>query len=151
MRRGELNFVNGNSKSAMQLFEAAIDFAPKTLKIYESYAYHLVRYGNDAKKAEKLLKKLLNEKDLGTETVYVVAYVYASLKQYEKALNFIDNKINELHYIAEITDLRGDVLFWMNDLENALEFWNLAIERNSRNIKLSNKIEEKTYYAPVYL
>jgi tetratricopeptide (TPR) repeat protein len=71
-------------------------------------------------------------------------------KNYQEALNYFEKALaispNDKHLIEH----KGDALFFLSKIDEALVLWKKAKELGSSNKVLSDKIEKKKYYEPQY-
>ena len=73
------------------------------------------------------------------------AWVYFAMKDYSKALLYIKDAVEkgeDEHFYEHY----GDILWFNDEPEAAVEKWSKALEMDSDNELLQRKVKDKTYY-----
>jgi Tfp pilus assembly protein PilF len=74
-------------------------------------------------------------------------WVLFMLGKYKDAAIWIEKAINNKEEpSAEVLEHYGDVLYKLNDHDQALEYWNKARQKGSESETLLKKITDKKYY-----
>ena len=73
------------------------------------------------------------------------AWVYFAKKDYEKALLYIKSAI-ENDEDEHLLEHYGDILWFNNEKEQAVEQWTKALDKDPDNETLKRKVKDKTYY-----
>lgn len=148
MRKGEAYFQLKEYKKAIQHFESALAIQPEP-NIHINYALLLSNAGIALSVAEEQLEKVLEEEK--TAKYYLAkSQLNIARENFTKAENILKSGIEKAAYNAELFDRLGDVKALQNDLQKALEYWQKAKEKGSRNTRIDQKIKEQKFYAPRY-
>src|SRR5690554_1214443 len=148
--KGLLLFLQKDFKKGIVEFEKALstDKNNSYFKIFYARALANANIATDV--AEDLLKDI--PKDDQDEVYFTTkAKVFKNKKKLSSALEILNVALqNTWFFTAEIHDLYGDYLLESGLEREALEEWNLALLKESRNKVLEQKIKERKYYAPKY-
>ena len=148
-RFGENYFRQEKKQAAHKSFEKALQKSDEP-SILWSYAYHLAFCEQDYQKAMEIVKPLSGFDLKSLDAFYIAGYVYIKNNALEEAEKLLNKGLEKIHFKAELYDLLGDLHLQKNDTEEALLFWNKALENDSRNTSINKKIKDKKYYAPQY-
>ncbi|MFM7725741.1 MAG: DUF3857 domain-containing protein, partial [Flavobacteriales bacterium] len=153
----ELSLATGNFnslKSYASLYEAVLNDAAKTQKLYEqmnvkyfdaSVRDQLTRYydnqGNRAK-AKKLME--VNVKWMPNEVPFLKELVYYQhyIEEYKASLANIDRILELFPYSFVAMELKGDALLQLGNTTEALDWYKRSLVHNSANSDLRRKIRD---------
>lgn len=150
MRYGEIEFAQGNLKKGIEQFEKALKIDGESILINATFALSLANSNTQLEKAEKLLLPFLKDDQTHTTFFTALTMVYLKKNEFEKAINLLQQAIENVEYKAEMFDLLGDVYILNGEVKSALECWSTARLKESRNLEIDKKINETKYYAPRY-
>lgn len=130
-----------------EYYDKALAIDPNNLGVLNNYAYYLSLENRDLDKAEKMSGKCI-ELEMSNST-YLDTHAWVLFKQkkffeakfiIERAIDF--NKENS----AVIIEHYGDILFFNNDVDDAITQWKNALKISPDSVILKKKIENRQYY-----
>jgi len=145
--KGDVYFEMGDTTLAFQTYEQALALYPGNTSIMNNYAYFLALCGKNLDKAESMAAKAVKDEPDNATFIDTYAWVYFVKHDYKMALFYIKSAIDK--DITNSSDLRahyGDILYFNNELEQAIEQWQQALELDPSNELLQRKVKFKTYF-----
>lgn len=149
MRKGEIYFYEKHYKKGIIAFEKALSLSDAP-EIKISYALALAKVNIATDVALDLLDKVKKEQR-NSHFYRASALILLNQNKFNEGINLLEIGINNVFNNAELYDLLGDFYCKNKQLNKALEAWEIAKKLGSRNKELPNKIQNKQYYAPIYL
>lgn len=152
-QKGSLYYELKQQDSAFVEFDKALKYNPQNLGVLNNYSYYLSLTHKDLDRAESMSSITIKAEP--TNPTYLDTYgwilfmqgAYTTAKIYlENAVKYSEEKEKEVS--AEVLEHYGDVLYMVEDKENALIYWQKAKEKGSESKTLDRKIETKTFIAP---
>ncbi|MDE6345763.1 MAG: tetratricopeptide repeat protein [Muribaculaceae bacterium] len=147
------DFYSGDEQtdSAAVYYAKAIEINPRNTLACNNFAYHL-----SASDDPELLDRA-NELSFATlaeepdNPIYIDTYAWILFKQkdYKRAKDYIDRALansTEENLSAEYYTHAGDIYFWNQMPDEAVEFWKKALELDPDNELLARKVKYKTYF-----
>ena len=128
-------------------YEKALDLKPDDAFVMNNYAYYLSCRNMNLNRAEELSKKsnLLQPKNNSFQDTY--GWILFQQKKYTDAKEWIEKAYNNgAAQNPTILEHLGDVYFFLNDENKALNFWQQAKQSGNKNSMLDKKIAEKKYF-----
>jgi len=132
--------------SAFYFYEEALKLNDRNLGVLNNYSYYLSLEGKDLEKAEKMSSKTV-ELEPGNAT-YLDTYAWVLFKRqhYLEAKFIIERAIDNGGASNDvIVEHYGDILFFNNDVDGAIDQWNKSLLLGSKSEVLKKKIELKKY------
>lgn len=147
IRRGLVyNILKQNDKSNAA-FEEALKLNPKAPETLSSYAYTLALRGEALEKAKTMAKQATDLAPGNPKYQATYGWVMYKSKDYKTAKEWLGKALaNDGENDSVILEHYGDVLFQMNDVENALQYWTKAQEKGSASEFLEKKIADRRLY-----
>lgn len=145
----DIYFNEGVVDKAGEYYELSYKLNPNNFMLMNNYAYYLSENGGDLRLAEQMSAKTIKAKP--NDPVYLDTYGWIYFKQgnYLFAELYIKRAIeNGADRNPEVLEHYGDVLYHQGKTEDALIFWQKALEitpKESVRESLKEKIETKTY------
>lgn len=139
------NKLNNNAKSDAA-YESALKLNPDNIGALNNYAYYLSLRKENISKAKEMIRKatILAPNQASYEDTY--AWVLFQDKKYEDADAWIDKALkNGGDKSGTIVEHKGDVLFKLGNITEALKYWQKAKELGNTSDKIDEKITTKTY------
>lgn len=129
-------------------YERALRLDPDNASVMNNYSYYLAVRGVRLVDAEKMSKRSLEIRKDEPTFMDTYGWVLYKMKQYEKAKDFIQMAVdaNPTNADATLLEHLGDVLFKLNDVDRAVEYWKKSKERGSDNTLIDKKINERKLY-----
>ena len=149
----DLEYRKKNLELMKTYYDKAIELNPENSMFYNNYAYYLACENTDLEKALNYINKALSleiEEDNtnSATTLDTYAWVLFKNKDYEKALEAIDAvlELESKDPSAEILHHAGDIYFMNGMPEDALEFWEKALNLTPEDELLQRKVKHKTFF-----
>lgn len=147
---GDAYFAEKQINEGKTAYEQALKLDPKNNLYKNNYAYRLALAKTDLDKALSLIQDVLEKSPNESHFIDTYAWVLFQKENYKEALEQFQKALvlapNDKHILEHL----GDAYFKVGNVNEALNYWKKAKELGSTNLKLSDKIEKKTYYDPVY-
>jgi tetratricopeptide (TPR) repeat protein len=144
---GDAHNANKNYQASDKAYEKALEFDPKNILVLNNYSYYLSLRKDKLDLAEKMAKKANElEPNVGTynDTYGWVLYV---MGKYSEAKVWIGKAIeNGGSNDPDVLEHYGDVLYKLNNLADALNYWKKAKDAGSTSEKLEKKLTDKKIY-----
>lgn len=134
-------------KQAMPYYQMAINADPENSLALNNMAYFIALTGGDLDEAETMVRKSLDLSPDNVNALDTYAWVLFKKKEYKYAKTEIDRALEaEVTPSADLYEHAGDIYF-MNGLpDEALEYWEKALEMNPENKLLAKKVKNKAYF-----
>lgn len=138
-----------NPDKAIEWYEIAYSLDPLNHLTLNNYAYFLACREIELDKAEQMISDVVLYEPTNTIYLDTCAWVMFKQKKYEKAKSYMDRALS--HYedenlSSEYFEHAGDIYF-MNGLpDEALDYWQKALELDPDNQLLQKKVKFKTYF-----
>ena len=134
-----------DSVKAIECYERALELNPVNSGALNNYAYYLAQRGQDLNRAERMAALALKDEPDNANFIDTYAWVYFAKKDYIKALLYIKSAV-EKDEDNHLLEHYGDILWFNDEKEQALEQWKRALEQEPDNELLQRKVNNKTYY-----
>ncbi len=151
-RRAELITGMGDTYSeindtikAIECYERALELDPTNSGALNNYAYYLAQRGENLDRAERMAAMAIKEDPDNANFIDTYAWVYFAKKDYTKALLYIKSAV-EKDEDNHLLEHYGDILWFNDEKEQAVEQWTKALEEDKDNELLQRKVKDKTYY-----
>ena len=144
---GEAYFQSNKFEKSFDAFDKALVLNPKSTMVLNNYSYLLAQRGIQLEKAKAMAMEStkLNPNDATAQATY--GWVLYKMKSYKTAKTWFEKALaNGGDQIPTILENYGDVLFQLNDVENALVHWQKAQEKGADSEILEKKIADKQLY-----
>ncbi len=128
-------------------FEAALKLNPKDGDALNAYSYCLALRGDHLEKARDMAKQAndLNSQNADYQATY--GWVLYKMKNYSEAKNWLGKALgNSGGNDPILLEHYGDVLFQMNDIESAIQYWIKAQDKGGASELLDKKIADRRLY-----
>lgn len=117
----------GQYERSDQSFEAALELNAQSPDVLSSYAYALAERGERLEKAREMAALANDILPRNPEYLAAYSWVLYRMKDYKKAKEWMDKALqNGGDSYAEILEHYGDVLFQLNEVGQAMEYWKKA-------------------------
>ena len=134
-----------DSVRTVECYERALEIDPINSGTLNNYAYYLAQRGEDLDRAERMAALALKDLPDNANFIDTYAWVYFAKKDYEKALLYIKSAV-EKDEDNHLLEHYGDILWFNDQREAAVEQWTKALETEPDNELLQRKVKDKTYY-----
>lgn len=147
---GDLYYRLGELAKTYAAYDNSLYFFPANPMTLNNYAYFLAENDGDLDKAMTMSRKALDEDDTNPTFLDTYAWILFKRKEYKDALEYqtlaIDFAETNYEPSAELYHHMGDILFMNHNPEEALEYWQKALELEPDNALLKKKVEHKTFF-----
>ncbi len=137
--------LNDNVRSD-KAFDKALMISPKNTYVLNNYAFYLSLRNENLEKAKKMAEVLVRLKPDNYSYQDTYAWVLFKMKNYNEAKIWIDKAIiNGGDANPTIIEHYGDILWMLNDKENAVLYWEKSKNAGNESKILIQKIEKKIF------
>jgi tetratricopeptide (TPR) repeat protein len=127
-------------------FETAVKLDQNNAYTLNNFAYYLSLRKDRLEYAKTMSKKSLEIEGENSSFLDTYAWINFQLGNLEEAKYYQEKALkSEKEDMSTIFEHYGDILIKLNDVENALKYWNKAKEAGSKNKALPIKISKKEY------
>lgn len=123
------------------LYETALKKFPDDPLFLNNYAYSLAERGERLELALEMAKKAIEAEPENGAYQDTIGWIYYMLGQYNPALIHIRKSVELRQDSAVVMEHLGDVYFKLGNFREAQNQWNRALEIDSGNERLKQKIE----------
>ena len=134
-----------DSVKTVECYERALKIDPINSGTLNNYAYYLAQRGEDLDRAERMAALAIKDEPDNANFIDTYAWVYFAKKDYTKALLYIKDAV-EKDEDNHLLEHYGDILWFNEEHEAAVEQWTKALETDPDNELLQRKVKDKTYY-----
>ena len=135
----------GDSVSTIAHYVKALEVDPDNSGALNNYAYYLAQHGKDLDHAEEMAALAIKYDPDNANFIDTYAWVFFAKKDYAKALTYIKSAV-EKDDDNHLLEHYGDILWFNDEKEAAVEQWTKALETDPDNELLQRKVKNKTYY-----
>lgn len=144
--KADATAAKGDTIAAFKLYELSLQFNPDNEGALNNYAYCLSQSGKDLDKAESMAAKAVAASPNNDTYLDTYAWVFFKKGNYPMALLYIKSAMDHsTKQSAEILEHYGDILFFNDMKEQAVEMWEKAFEQNPTDTNLMRKVETGEY------
>ncbi len=130
---------------AIECYQRALELDPANSGALNNYAYFLAQRSQELDKAERMAALALKYDPDNANFIDTYAWVFFAKKDYTKALLYIKSAV-EKDEDNHLLEHYGDILWFNDEKEAAVEQWTKALETDPDNELLQRKVKDKTYY-----
>ena len=142
---GDVYSEMGDTAKTVECYERALSLDPVNSGALNNYAYFLALRGQDLDRAERMAALALLDEPDNANFIDTYAWVFFAKKDYEKALLYIKSAV-EKDEDNHLLEHYGDILWFNDKKEEAVEQWTKALETDQDSELLQRKVKDKTYY-----
>ncbi len=131
---------------AFDVFDKVVELDPENFMALNNYAYYLSLRGARLGLAEKLSAKVIQANPDNATYLDTYAWIFFVKKDYQLAKFYMETALSKsTEDSAVLIEHYGDILFYLNDKENAFIQWRKSVEKGNPSKILQQKIAEKRY------
>jgi len=128
-------------------FEKSLSIDPNNTYVLNNYSYYLALQNTNLARARQLCERLLSLYPDAPIFQDTYAWVLFKQKKFEEAKQWSTKAVaGSGEKNGGILEHHGDILFMLNDVEQAVAYWKKAKENGVANEMLDKKIAEKKRY-----
>lgn len=128
-------------------YESALKYNPENVSVLNNYAYYLSLVGTDLEKAGQMARKA---NDLSPDNAsYQDTFAWVLYKQgdYANALIYIEKAVKSEEKASAVElEHYGDILFRLDRVSEAIDWWKKALEAGKGSSFLESKIKDGKLY-----
>lgn len=144
--RAEAYMKLNKVEEAYRMFEKVIKIDPENYMAMNNYAYYLSEREERLDRAEKLSGKVIEKNPDNATYLDTYAWVLFKRKDYKLAKFYMESAISkEGGDNAVLVEHYGDILYFLDQKDKAVENWKRALELGSESTVLKEKIEKRIY------
>ena len=131
---------------AFDLFDKVVALDPENYMAMNNYAYYLSLKGERLGVAENLSSKVIQANPDNATYLDTYAWVFFIKKDYQLAKFYMEIALSKnTEESAVLVEHYGDILFYLNEKENAMIQWKKSLKMGNVSKILKQKIAEKKY------
>ena len=143
---GEVNYKLDDKEKAYSYFDKLLTVDPDNVMVLNNYSYYLSLDRRDLAKAKQMSLKTIQKEPENPTFLDTYAWILFEMKQYTEALKYIEKAINnEVTPSGVLIEHYGDILYFNQDTEGAIEQWKRVKIIGKGSDKLDEKIAAGKY------
>jgi tetratricopeptide (TPR) repeat protein len=144
--KAEAYYNLNQREEAFKAFEKVIEIEPDNFMAMNNYAYYLTIRGEKLERAELLSGRVIQANPDNATYLDTHAWVLFKKKEYRLAKFYMDTALkNGGDTNAVVVEHYGDILYMLNDVEGALNYWQKSLDLENTSTTLPQKISQKKY------
>jgi tetratricopeptide (TPR) repeat protein len=147
MIKGEAFYKTGKIQEAFELFDQSVDLDPENYIALNNYAYYLSLAGKNLDKAERMSGRVIERFPENATYLDTYAWILFKKGEYTLAKFYMESAINfDQEGSPTLYEHFGDILFKLNQIDDAVKYWEKSKEMGGKSELLEKKIVEKKYF-----
>ena len=143
---GDCYHKMGKNNESDFYYEQVLKLEPNNEHVLNNYAYYLSIRKENLERALEMSEKCNQISPGNPSFLDTYAWVLFQLNQFEKANNIIDKALeNGGNSNATILEHKGDIMWKLGSVNDAIDFWNKAKKLGASGVNLERKISEGKY------
>lgn len=145
---GDLYFQKAMRREAYAAYDSCLQWKGDNLGCLNNYAYYLSEQDEQLEKAEQMSYKTVKQEPKNATYLDTYAWVLFKLGRYAEAKVYIEQALqNDTDSVGHVLyDHAGDICFLAGFADKALEYWNIALQRDPNNKAIQRKLKHKKYF-----
>ena len=144
---GDAHHSLKNNVESDKNYDNALRIDPNNVIVLNNYSYYLSLRNEDLEKAKRMSAKSNNLAPNQASFQDTFAWILFQLKEYEEADVWITKAINNsAQPSGVILEHKGDILFHIGQIEEALKYWEKAKIVGGASEQINKKITDKRYH-----
>lgn len=148
---GDLYYQAKMIPQAFTAYQNALSFLPDNAMVLNNYAYFLTEEGGDIEKAYEMSKRAVDIDPENPTFLDTYAWILFKKGDFEQALTYqqaaIEKSEAEGDVSTELYSHFGDILFLNGKTDEAVEYWQKALELAPDDLTLQKKVKTREYVA----
>lgn len=133
-----------NYKQSDSLFEKALELDSQSTFLLNNYAYFLSVRKDKLEKAAEMSKITITKEADNPTYLDTYGWILYQQGKYDEALPFLEKAVGLMKENAEVNEHYGDLQYRLGNIQQALIYWNKALEQDSsKKLLLEKKIREQ--------
>ena len=132
---------------AYQAYEQALKYNPDNIPVLNNYAYYLSLERKELDRAEEMSYRTVKAEPNNATYLDTYAWILFEKGNYAEARIYIDEamKVEEGNQSDVVVEHCGDIYFMNGEADEALKYWQKALELGNESDVLKKKIKLKKY------
>ncbi len=144
MLKGEAIYKKGDKTEAFTIFDESVRLDPDNHITLNNYAYYLSLVEMNLDKAERMSGRVIEMFPENSTYLDTYAWVLFKKGEYNLAKFYMESAIKfDKENNPTLFEHYGDILFKLDKIEDALNYWGKALESGGDSELLERKIKEK--------
>ncbi|MEZ5055620.1 MAG: tetratricopeptide repeat protein [Saprospiraceae bacterium] len=139
---GKAYHASNRYEKSDEAFKAALEMNAKDPFLLKTYAERLLERGEYPEKAKEMAELANSLQPSNPDMESLMGWTFYQEGNYNKAIEWLNKAYNQKQD-AEIAERLGDAYFQSGKSEEALKYWQIALDKNKDNKKLQQKIKDK--------
>ena len=145
--RAEAYYNLKRFNEAYDVFDKVVELDPENYMAMNNYAYYLSLKGERLGVAEKLSAKVIQANPDNATYLDTYAWIFFMKKDYQLAKFYMETALSKsTDERAVLVEHYGDILYHLNDKDNAFIQWKKSLKMGNDSKNLKRKIAEKRYF-----
>lgn len=142
---GDTYYKSGKKDEAFEYYERSLELDPQNYLSMNNCAYFLACEERDLDRAETLSAEAVRVDPENPTSLDTYAWVFFKKKEYAKALDYINRALDfDEDPGSEELDHAGDINFMNGNRDEAIDFWQQALELDPDNDLIRRKVRMRT-------
>ncbi len=144
---GDCFHQNQQNAEAYQAYEQALKYNPDNIPVLNNYAYYLSLERKELDRAEEMSYRTVKAEPNNATYLDTYAWILFEKGNYAEARIYIDEamKAEEGNQSDVVVEHCGDIYFMNGEADEALKYWQKALELGNESDVLKKKIKLKKY------
>jgi tetratricopeptide (TPR) repeat protein len=136
---GDILHQKGNDKEAFAAYDSCLVWKDDNIGCLNNYAYYLSEKGIRLDEAERMSFRTIKAEPKNATYLDTYAWILFMQKRYDEARKYIDLTLeNDTDASAVLLEHAGDIYYHAGEKEQAVEFWQKALERASADSEVKD-------------
>lgn len=143
---GDAWHTKNRNEEAYAAYDSALVYNPNNVGALNNYAYYLSLERKNLDKAEEMSYKTVKAEPQNATYLDTYAWILFEKGNYAQARLYIDQAMkSEEEKSAEVVEHCGDIYYMVNEIEQAVKYWQQALDMGSESKTLKQKIKLRKY------
>ena len=130
---GDILHQKGLAREAFAAYDSCLQWKDDNIGCLNNYAYYLSERGEQLEKAEQMSYRTIKAEPKNATYLDTYAWILFMQKRYSEAKIYIDQTLQyDADTSAVLLEHAGDIYFQVGEKEQALSYWQQALERSSQ-------------------
>ena len=136
---GDIMHQKGMEREAFAAYDSCLVWKDDNIGCLNNYAYYLSEKGIRLDEAERMSFRTIKAEPKNATYLDTYAWILFMQKRYDEARKYIDLTLeNDSDASAVLLEHAGDIYYHAGEKQQALEFWQQALERASADSELKD-------------
>lgn len=136
----------GDHEKSDSYYEKALELDPNNVYVLNNYSYYLSTRGEKLEKAKKMSEKSNQLAPGQSSYLDTYAWILYKMGDYKEANIWIDKALSGSETSGVILEHKGDILYKLNKVDEAVEYWVKAKNAGDASDLIEKKITDKKLY-----